>query len=119
MKTKKFLRNSRRMLASAGSIAALAATINGAPTITRLTPPSALFTFDDAEPPFISRFVEGQFFDLQVTAYPSPGTTITGVEFRVDDVPVSGKNPSGAPISYSPAVTTGLTANLTLSNGST
>jgi alkaline phosphatase len=56
----------------------------GAPEITRLTPPSALFTFNDPTPPYIARFLEGQRFDLQCTIKPDAGQTITSVSFSVD-----------------------------------
>lgn len=60
-----------------------------APTISRLTPPSELFTSGVATPPYISRFLPGQRFDLQATVRPSAGT-ITSVQFFVDGVPVGG-----------------------------
>ncbi len=101
------------------AVLAAATAAQAAPTVTRLTPPSALFTFNDATPPFISRFVQGQYFDLQVTAYPDAGQTIASVEFQVDGVPVSSTNPAGNPIAYSPAVTTGLNSRLTLPNSTT
>jgi alkaline phosphatase len=55
-----------------------------APTISRLTPPSGLFTYGDPLPPIISRFLPGQRFDLEATVQPDVGQTITRVEFRVN-----------------------------------
>ncbi len=64
---------------------------------------SALFSFGDANPPIIARFLPGQRFDLQVTVSPDAGQTITGVVFKVD-----GNTVAGTPT----AVTTGLVAGL-------
>lgn len=59
------------------------------PKVSRLTPPSALFSFGDATPPVIARFFAGQRFDLAATVSPDTGTTITGAVFRVDGTQVS------------------------------
>ena len=89
-----------------GAVALLASTlVEAAPTIRRLTPPSALFSLDDPEPPYISRFVEGQRFDLQATISPDPGQTISSVEFSVDGQPVQGQT------SFAPATAVGLPVN--------
>jgi alkaline phosphatase len=72
-----------------GSAFALPSAIN-APGVYRLTPPSAQFTFDDATPPIVARFLPGQRFDLQATINPEAGKTITSVIFKVDGAPVSG-----------------------------
>lgn len=61
----------------------------GAPVVSRLTPPSALFSFGDATPPVIARFLPGQRFDLAATIRPDEGTTITGAVFNVDGFKVS------------------------------
>jgi alkaline phosphatase len=61
-----------------------------APTVTRLTPPSALFSFGDATPPFVSRFLTDQRFDLQATVRPDAGQSITQVEFFVDGRAIAG-----------------------------
>lgn len=58
--------------------------VQAAPTVRRLTPPSALFLDNDPEPPIISRFLPGQRFDLQATISPDPGQTIAGAHFLVD-----------------------------------
>lgn len=56
--------------------------------VTRLTPPSELFTSGQAEP-VIARFLPGQLFDLQATVQPDPGTTITNFSFYVDGLAVT------------------------------
>ncbi|RBP38513.1 alkaline phosphatase [Roseimicrobium gellanilyticum] len=61
-----------------------------APTVTRLTPPSALFTYNDATPPIVARFLPGQRFDLQATIVPDAGQTITSAIFKVDGKPIGG-----------------------------
>lgn len=76
-----------------------------APTVSRLTPPSALFTFGDAAPPYIARFFRGQRFDLAATIRPDAGQTITGAVFRVDG------NVVGLPVTLIPATAAGLPAN--------
>lgn len=60
------------------------------PGVTRLNPPSALFTFNDPNPPFIARFATGQRFDVQATVQADAGKTITGGVFHVDNVAVPG-----------------------------
>ena len=66
------------------AIAAVAGNLMAAPTVYRLTPPSALFTFAENTPPIIARFLPGQRFDLQTTVAPESGKTITSVSFTVD-----------------------------------
>jgi alkaline phosphatase len=73
-------------LAAAG----LVTTSFAAPSVTRLNPPSALFTYGDATPPYISRFVPGQRFDLQATIQADAGQTITAAVFKVGGVTVPG-----------------------------
>jgi alkaline phosphatase len=77
----------------------------GAPRVSRLTPPSSLFSFGDPQPPVIARFLPGQRFDLQATISPDAGQTIAGVQFYVDDDTVPG------PITLVRATVTGLPAN--------
>ncbi len=60
-----------------------------APTVTRLNPPSALFSYADATPPYIARFVPGQRFDLQATIQADAGQTITSVVFKVNGTAVT------------------------------
>ncbi len=73
-------------LAAAG----LVTTSFAAPSVTRLNPPSALFTYGDATPPYISRFVPGQRFDLQATIQADAGQTITTAVFKVGGTTVPG-----------------------------
>ena len=61
-----------------------------APVVTRLNPPSALFSMADDTPPYISRFLIGQRFDLQATIQADPGQTITGATFKIGSTPISG-----------------------------
>ena len=83
----------------------LASSALAAPTISRLTPPSALFSYGDPKPPIIARFLPGQRFDLQATIQPDPGAIIVGVRFIVDGVSVPG------PITLVLANVAGLPAN--------
>ena len=63
--------------------------LHSAPQVTRLTPPSALFS-GSSPTPIIARFLPDQRFDVQATIQPDAGQTITHVEFLVDGVPVGG-----------------------------
>jgi alkaline phosphatase len=68
------------------SIALLATAMNaahGAPTVSRLTPPSELFASGRADP-MIARFLPGQRFDLQATLRPDAGQRIVEVRFAID-----------------------------------
>ena len=67
-----------------GGIMVSAPFANAAPSVSRLTPPSALFSFGDSSPPIISRFIRGQRFDLQATISPDAGQTIVSATFSVD-----------------------------------
>lgn len=60
---------------------------SAAPVISRLTPPSELFS-SGSPAPVIARFLPGQRFDLQATVRPDAGKTITSVTFSVDGQPV-------------------------------
>lgn len=51
--------------------------------VSRLTPPSELFSSGTANP-IVSRFLPGQRFDLQATVQPDPGQTINQFYFSVD-----------------------------------
>ena len=68
--------------------AAVSSNVGAAPTVSRLTPPSELFSAGNPNPPYISRFLAGQKFDLQATVRTDAGQTITGFEFKVDGVSV-------------------------------
>ena len=98
----------QRVGIAAAVLIASASALIAAPTISRLTPPSALFSFGDAGAPYTARFLAGQRFDLQATVRPEAGNTIASVEFKVDGVPV-GTAPGLANTSL---VTTGLLATL-------
>ncbi len=100
-----------RVSASAIAAAALFAgstLVDAAPVISRLTPPSALFSSGDPNPPIIARFLPGQRFDMQVTVRPDAAQTITGVQFFVDDDPVPGT------VSSAPATAPGLPPGTTI-----
>lgn len=79
-----------------------------APTISRLTPPSELFSFGDPNPPYIARFLPGQRFDLQATVRPDAGQTITKIEFLIDGTPVAGS------VALAAATVAGLPAGTTV-----
>lgn len=80
-------KNHRRL---AGAIVLAATSVQAAPVVSRLTPPSMLFSFNDAGTPITSRFLPGQRFDLQATVSPDAGRTITNISFSVDSKPVAG-----------------------------
>ncbi len=62
---------------------------HAAPTVSRLTPPSELFTSGQAAP-VIARFLPGQRFDLQATLRPDDtGKSITSAVFAIDGKPVT------------------------------
>ncbi len=87
-------------------IAAVAGNLMAAPTVYRLTPPSALFTFNENTPPIIARFLPGQRFDLQTTVAPDAGKTITSVSFTVDTTVIGSTAASGT--YQTSLITTGL-----------
>ena len=96
------LTQNRRLLAGAVALAATAA-LQAAPTVSRLTPPSMLFSFNDPGTPITARFLPGQRFDLQATVSPDAGQTITSIAFKVDGTTVTNS------VAFT---TTGLTAKL-------
>ncbi len=106
----KSMLNSRSLTASALVAAALAlpGVAAAAPKVTRLTPPSALFTYHDPGAPYIARFLTGQRFDLQTTVQPDGGESITAVQFFVDGKAIP------QPIAYVPATVAGLAVNTTI-----
>ena len=85
-----------------------AASAQAAPGVTRLVPPSELFTSNDPNPPVIARFLPGQRFDLQATVRLDAGTTLAAFEFAVD----------GVPLKPASAVTSVVTTGLSLPAGS-
>ena len=94
-----------RILLAATLLAASFSALTAAPVVSRLTPPSDLFSFKDPNPPYISRFIPGQRFDLQATISPDAGQNIAGVKFYVDNTEVPGT------ITLSLATVSGLPAN--------
>jgi alkaline phosphatase len=65
-------------------IALASAWVHAAPTVSRLTPPSELFSSGN-EAPVIARFLPGQRFDLQATVRPDDTVkTISGARFAID-----------------------------------
>ena len=57
-----------------------------APTVTRLTPPSELFS-SKRQDPIVARFLPGQRFDLQATIRPDDAAkSITAASFAIDGV---------------------------------
>ena len=78
-------------LASAIAIASLCLTAaQAAPSVTRLTPPSELFSSGIAAP-IIARFLPDQRFDLQATLRPDDASkTISQARFLIDGKPVDG-----------------------------
>ena len=88
-----------------GLIQSAVQSTDAAPLVSRLTPPSALFSAGDPSPPIIARFLPGQRFDLQATVSPDAGQTIVAVEFAVDGVPVPGA------VTATPATVAGKPAN--------
>ncbi|MCX5689406.1 MAG: alkaline phosphatase, partial [Planctomycetota bacterium] len=58
------------------------------PVVTRLVPPSKIFSQHKQQGPVIARFLPGQRFDLQATVDVGPGNQLTKVEFLVDGVNV-------------------------------
>ena len=61
----------------------LAGLADAGPTVSRLTPPSELFTTGRPEP-VIARFLPDQRFDLQATIRPDAGKRIVSARFLVD-----------------------------------
>jgi len=83
----------------------MAGAAHAAPVISRLTPPSAFFSFSDPTPPYVARFLPGQRFDFDATVQPDDGKTITKVEFKVNGVSVGLSSPArGANATTVPAL---------------
>ena len=79
------LKSPRRSLVAAAALLSLAS-LNAlaAPTVSRLTPPSELFSSGRAAP-LIARFLPGQRFDLQATLRPDAADkSITVASFAID-----------------------------------
>jgi len=73
-----------------GAALLVATAAQATPTVSRLTPPSELFSSGNAAP-VIARFLPGQRFDLQATVRPDDASqTITAARFAIDGKPVDG-----------------------------
>src|SRR5688572_2741128 len=94
------IRVSAAALALASAI--VVPSVQAAPAITRFSPPSGLFSFNDPNPPYIARFLPGQRFDIQVTIRPDAGQTIKGVKFKIDGKAIRGS------VTLAPATAPGL-----------
>lgn len=100
---------SYRMAAALSAAAVLLGASNApALSVSRLTPPSALFSYNDPNPPVIARFLPGQRFDLQATIQPDAGETITNAIFSIDGVAAGGAT------TWTPATVAGLPADTTV-----
>src|SRR6185436_14167273 len=62
--------------------------VQAAPGVSRLTPPSELFSAGRPEP-LIARFLPGQRFDLQATLRADPGQSIVNARFLIDGKPLA------------------------------
>jgi alkaline phosphatase len=70
------------------ALSALCLPVMAAPTVSRLTPPSELFSSGQTAP-VIARFLPGQRFDLQATVRPDDAAkSITSAQFSIDGKPV-------------------------------
>ena len=80
----------RPVVLAVASASLWVATACAAPLVSRLTPPSELFSSGQAAP-VIARFLPGQRFDLQATLRPDDATrTITSARFSIDGKLVDG-----------------------------
>jgi len=71
------------------ALALLCLAVQAEPVVTRLTPPSELFSSGNSGP-VVARFLPGQRFDLQATVRPDEaGKTITAARFEIDGKPVT------------------------------
>ena len=87
---KKFRLQLRPVVLGVAVASLWAAVVHAAPSVSRLTPPSELFSSGNAAP-VIARFLPGQRFDLQATVRPEDAArTITSARFSIDGKPVQG-----------------------------
>lgn len=93
---------------AASALLALAGAAMAGPTVTRLTPPSRVFSTGNSDGPVTARFLPGQRFDLQATIVPEEVPLIAGAEFRVDGQLVPGV------VSLTPATVSGLPTGTTV-----
>jgi alkaline phosphatase len=81
-----------RTLALGALALAAACAAHATPTVSRLTPPSELFSSGQAAP-VIARFLPGQRFDLQATLRPDDASkSITSAQFAIDGKVLNGVN---------------------------
>ena len=85
-----FVRRAWSTLWIAGALVMGAPFSEAALSVTRLTPPSTLFSSGNPNPPIIARFLPGQRFDVQATLSPDMGQTISGATFSVDGTAIPG-----------------------------
>ena len=85
----------RRLAVFVAAALALGAIDAGAAQVSRLTPPSELFSSGE-ENPVIARFLPGQLFDMQATVQPDAGSSVTNFAFYFDNSPISASNSQGA-----------------------
>ena len=82
------LSKSKYVLSTLAALTFLGAEVMAAPQVTRLTPPSELFTSGNAAP-VIARFLPDQRFDLQATIVPDAADqSITKAVFYMDGVEI-------------------------------
>ena len=78
-----YSKNARLSLLASATLLTIAS-VQAAPTVSRLTPPSELFSTGNAAP-LIARFLPDQRFDLQATLRPDEaGKSITSASFAID-----------------------------------
>ena len=83
------IRKTSALAALAALACCVSATSTAAPTVTRLTPPSELFSSKQPAP-IIARFLPGQRFDLQATIRPDDASKrITAASFSIGGTPVA------------------------------
>jgi len=78
----------RAALLLGGALLTAGSAAQADPIISRLNPPSRLFSEKSTDGPITARFLPDQRFDLQATVQPDPGQRITKVEFFVDGASV-------------------------------
>lgn len=86
----KFQNSTRGLGLAVCALVASTLAAQAAPTVTRLNPPSNLFTLGDPTPPIIARFMADQRFDLQATVQADAGQTVTSAVFKVNGTVVPG-----------------------------
>jgi len=105
----RFIRKCLPVLIGTLGIVAFAGSVQAAPSISRLTPPSNPAV---ANASTLARFLPGQRFDLQATVRPDAGQTIISVDFRVDNVSVGIVSGTGVTGNKSILPATAITASV-------